>query len=254
MTRPTQIGGNIQVHYRYNLNGATVDAGNAVQWLAGLVDVTGRPEHQALLDELRAVHQKIIVARDVAQAAFDELLKTDREKFDRCRFGFEPWPGEIVEGFEPICTCERRCLFHVTQAPTATEADCNCELVCPRHLIPREPGDRTPILSLSKPDELLPISLPTVAELSSFDHSSCKHQENICLLYQSDEQLPGTTLNVASAVAEVERLMGFTPPVEGHGPPWRDEQCPSRGPGLSHMQNDSPACAHCGVVVYDRDK
>ena len=43
--RPTQMGGGIQHHHRYNLDGASKDAMNATQWLRGLMEVTGNDEH-----------------------------------------------------------------------------------------------------------------------------------------------------------------------------------------------------------------
>ena len=148
MTRPTQMGGGIQYHHRYNLDGASKDAMNAVQWLRGLIEVTGDHEHQAIFETALALSHRIGAARNKAHAQLEALLIEDRDRFDRCRAGKEPWPGELVEGFEPVCTCERRCLFHVTRAPTATPDDCNCSVVCPSHGTPRYPGDRQAVLPL----------------------------------------------------------------------------------------------------------
>ncbi len=35
----------------------------------------------------------------------------------------------------------------------------------------------------------------------------------------------------------------------GPGLSFRDEQCPKRGPGLTHTQDGSIYCAHCGAMV-----
>jgi hypothetical protein len=148
MTRATQMGGGIQHHHQYNLDGASRDAINMVQWLRGVAEITGAPQHKALLDEALVVSRKIGAAHRVALARLQGLYETDPQRFYRCRKGLEPWPDELAEGFEPICTCEHRCLYHVTKAAASTEADCNCAEVCPRHAIPRQPGDRTPLRSL----------------------------------------------------------------------------------------------------------
>jgi len=146
--RHTQMGGGIQHHHQHNLDGASRDAINMCQWLRGVAEITGDPQHQALLEEALGLCQKIGVAHRVALAGLEGFYESDPVRFYRCRKGLEPWPDEVAEGFEPICTCEYRCLLHHTQAPMATEADCNCELVCPRHNIPREPLDRTPLRPL----------------------------------------------------------------------------------------------------------
>ena len=147
-TRPTQMGGGIQYHHRYNLDGASKDAMNATQWLRGLMEVTGNDEHRALFDDALALSHRIGAARNKAHAQLEALFAADRDKFDRCRSGKEPWPGELVEGFQPVCTCDRRCLYHTTKAPAATPDDCNCTVVCPSHGTPREPNDRPPLLAL----------------------------------------------------------------------------------------------------------
>ena len=143
--RPTQMGGGIQYHHRYNLDGASKDAMNAAQWLRGLMEITGSPEHEALFADALSLSHRIGAARNIAHAQLEALLREDRDRFDRCRAGVEPWPGELVEGFSPVCTCDRRCLVHVTQAPSATPDDCNCWVVCPSHGTPRVPGDRAPM-------------------------------------------------------------------------------------------------------------
>jgi hypothetical protein len=148
MDRPTQIGGGIQYHHQHNLGGAHKDAVNAAQWLRGVVAVTGAPEHQALLREAVRLSRAIDAAHREAQASMAAQYVDDPARFYRCRKGLEAWPDERAEGFEPICSCEHRCLLHHTQAATATAADCNCHQVCPRHLIERMPGDRMPLLSL----------------------------------------------------------------------------------------------------------
>jgi len=146
--RPIQIGGGIQYHHRYNLDGASKDAMNAAQWLRGLMEVTGDPVHEALFADALALSHRIGAARNKAHAQLEALLADDRDRFDRCRNGLEPWPGERAEGFEPVCTCDRRCLFHGTHARSATPDDCNCAVVCPSHGTPRVPGDRLPVLAL----------------------------------------------------------------------------------------------------------
>ena len=148
MTRPTQMGGGIQYHHQHNLEGAARDTSNAVQWLRGVAELTGDPQHQALLDEALALCQKIGVAHREAQARLQSHYESDPMRFYRCRMGLEPWPDELSEGFQPVCTCEHRCLYHDTQATGSTEADCNCAVVCPQHAIPREPGDRQPLAHL----------------------------------------------------------------------------------------------------------
>jgi hypothetical protein len=159
MTRPTQIGGGIQYHHQHNLSGASRDAINTIQWLRGVAEITGDPQHQALLDEALALSQRIGAAHREALARLQGFYESDPARFYRCRKGLEPWPDEISEGFEPICTCDHRCLYHHTQAPGSTEADCNCVVVCPRHAIPREPGDRGPLRPLpSGPGQSAPPS------------------------------------------------------------------------------------------------
>ena len=156
--RPTQIGGGVQYHHRYNLDGASKDAMNAVQWLRGLIEVTDDPEHQALFDAALALSHRVGAARNKAHAQLEALLAEDRDRFDRCRAGLEPWPGERVEGFQSVCTCDRRCLYHVTQAPAATPDDCNCAVVCPSHGTPRTAGDRAPVASLPLGPGQLPLA------------------------------------------------------------------------------------------------
>jgi hypothetical protein len=148
VTRPTQIGGGIQYHHQYNLDGASRAAIDTVQWLRGLAEVTGNPQHRSLLDEALAFSQKIGVAHREALVSLQALYEANPTRFYRCRKGYEPWPDEMAEGFEPICTCANRCLYHHTQVPGSTDADCNCAVLCPRHVITREPDDRAPISPL----------------------------------------------------------------------------------------------------------
>lgn len=35
--------------------------------------------------------------------------------------------------------------------------------------------------------------------------------------------------------------------ITGGGPPHKDEQCPKRAAGLTHTQNGTPTCVHCGL-------
>jgi len=142
------MGGGIQYHHQHNLDGASRDAINTVQWLRGVAEITTLPEHQALLDEALALSRAIGAAHREALARLQGLYESDPAQFYRCQRGLEPWPDETSEGFEPVCTCEHRCLYHHTQAAGSTEADCSCEEICPRHVIPREPGDRKPLRSL----------------------------------------------------------------------------------------------------------
>ncbi len=148
MARQTQMAGGIQYHHQHSLEGASRDAINAVQWLRGVAEITGDPQHQALLDEALALSQKIGAAHRAARARLQGFYDSDPARFYRCRKGLEPWPDEATEAFEPICTCEHRCLYHHTQAVGSSEADCNCAMVCPRHAIPRVPGDRQPLRAL----------------------------------------------------------------------------------------------------------
>ena len=39
---------------------------------------------------------------------------------------------------------------------------------------------------------------------------------------------------------------------DSDGPKFRDEQCPKRGPGLTHTQDGSIYCTHCGTMVFVR--
>jgi len=146
--RPTQIGGGIQFHHSYNLDRAQLSAVDMVQWLKGVVELTGRPEHQELLDDALALCRRIGERHREAQARLAGHYDADPAHFYQSRMGVTPWPDEIAEGFEPICTCKNRCLVHDTEAPGSTENDCNCEAICPKCRIPREPGDRAPLLQL----------------------------------------------------------------------------------------------------------
>jgi hypothetical protein len=148
MPRPTQIGGGIQYHHQHNLEGASHNAINMVQWLRGVAEITGDPEHRALLAEALALSHKIGDAHRAAGARLAAFYEANPARFYRCRKGLEPWPDEIAEGFEPICTCGNRCPFHQTHIPGATEAECTCSMACPRHVITREPGDRPPLPAL----------------------------------------------------------------------------------------------------------
>lgn len=150
--RPTQIGGGIQYHHSHNLDCASVTAINTERWLAGVITVTDRPEHRELAERALALARDIGDATRAAQTRRAAFYAGDPQRFYAALHGEIPWPDEIAEGFEPICTCDRRCLYHVTAAPSATEADCNCGAVCPRHLIERMPGDRPePITPLPAP-------------------------------------------------------------------------------------------------------
>ena len=162
MTRPTQIGGGIQLHHQTNLDDASRNSVNMVQSLRSVPELTGRPEHQALFDEALALCRRIGDVHRAAQASLRAVYDADPARFYRCREGAEPWPDEIAEGFVPVCTCDRRCLFHHTQARGSTDADCNCAVVCPRHAIPREPGDREPLQPLPRgPGQSTPPSFGT---------------------------------------------------------------------------------------------
>ena len=148
--RPTQFGGGVQSHHVRNLDGAQLGLVDAVQWLKGAVEVSGREDIAGLLDEAQDLCQRIGVAHRAARERWLDLHNDDSERFYRCNAGFEPWPDERPEGFVPVCTCDRACLYHHTDAANSTlELDCNCAEVCPRHLIPREPGDRKRIAQLT---------------------------------------------------------------------------------------------------------
>jgi hypothetical protein len=146
--RPMQFGGGIQYHHQTPLVHASDHAVNMVQSLKTVALLTGAPEDIVLRDDAEALCTRIAEAIRLTQEGLVHLWQSDPQRFLRCRGGLEPWPGEIAEGFVPICTCDRRCLFHVTGAPWASEADCNCADVCPRHQIPRVEGDREAVLTL----------------------------------------------------------------------------------------------------------
>lgn len=184
--RPTQIAGGVQFHHQSNLNDAATRAVNMTQSLRGVAELTGSPRHLALVEAALALCREIGAAHRDAVDTLNALRIADRPRFDRCRAGEEPWPDERPEGFEAICTCERRCLHHDTQAVGSSYHDCNCDAVCPRHHVPRVPGDRRPLLPLMQPDAMLPVELPTLAELGRCDHSACAHQAGRCRLYAKD--------------------------------------------------------------------
>lgn len=108
----------IQVHHSTRLSDAHQAVSSAYMACLSLADRVNdekaSKEATRLAARLLSLARKLAELRDEAKGRMQELWDTDPERFVRCREGFEPWPDESVEDFEPRCCCHDRCRQHFT--------------------------------------------------------------------------------------------------------------------------------------------
>ena len=143
-----RVSGGYQSHHYKSLDGAQVHLVNAVQYLAGVTETTGDPLHAELEAIARDLCLRVGVAHRKALADWEHLQKSDPATFYAALRGHIRWPDEPAGDFEAAYYCNNQCIFHTHQAPWATEADCNCGTICPRHGIATQPERADPLMPI----------------------------------------------------------------------------------------------------------
>lgn len=141
-----------QPHHYKHLDGAQIHLINAVQYLAGVAEATGDPEHKALEAVARRLCLDVGIVHREALARWQHLHQSDPATFYAALRGQTNWPDEPLITVEPYCSCNDQCIFHTQEAPWATEANCNCDVVCVKHGVANQPEYAAPLLTNSLPD------------------------------------------------------------------------------------------------------
>jgi hypothetical protein len=119
----------IQLHHSTFLDDAVRGGSNMLAGLTNAVRRTNSPELKALLEEARALVQRVGEAHGRASASLRDLQADPQ--FKQYRDGALPWPDEVPEGFVARCSCDDLCLFHDV-GRGSWDDNCSCR-PCPQH-------------------------------------------------------------------------------------------------------------------------